>query len=102
MNQTAVRGHASADHGRAGDDRRARGAVAPLSRQLRAYARVQTGCRALIEAYYGIGELCAVTILAELGDCRRFAPARPTLLQRSSVRMRRPLDPGFGCAMWIG
>jgi len=50
--------------------------VAPLSRQLRAYARVQTGCKALIEAYYGIGELCAVTILAELGDCRRFANSR--------------------------
>ena len=36
----------------------------------------QTGCKALIEAYYGIGELCAVTILAELGDCQRFANSR--------------------------
>ncbi len=26
--------------------------------------------------YYGIGELCAVTILAELGDCRRFQNSR--------------------------
>jgi transposase len=50
--------------------------LAPLDRQLRPYARRQTGCRALIEAYYGIGELCAVTILAELGDCQRFANSR--------------------------
>jgi len=50
--------------------------LAPLSRQLRVYAWAQTGCKALIDAYYGIGELCAVTILAELGDCRRFANSR--------------------------
>jgi transposase len=48
----------------------------PLSRELRSYARRQTGCRALIEQYYGIGELCAITILAELGDCRRFDNSR--------------------------
>ena len=40
--------------------------IAPVDRQLRSYARRQTGCRALIEAHYGIGELCAVTILSEL------------------------------------
>ena len=50
--------------------------LGPLTRQLRSYARRQTGCRALIEAYYGVGELCAVTILAELGDCRRFENSR--------------------------
>ena len=33
----------------------------PLDRELRAYARAQTGSRALIDAYYGIGELTAVT-----------------------------------------
>ena len=49
--------------------------LAPLSRQLRSYAR-QTGCKALIDRYYGIGEMCAVTIVAELGDCRRFANSR--------------------------
>ena len=48
----------------------------PLSRELRSYARRQTGCKALIEQYYGIGEMCAVTILAELGDCRRFDNSR--------------------------
>ena len=50
--------------------------IAPLDRELRAYARRQLGCQALIDAYYGIGELCAVTILAELGDCQRFANSR--------------------------
>jgi transposase len=43
--------------------------IAPLDRELRAYARRQVDCRALM-AHYGIGELTAVTILAELGDCR--------------------------------
>jgi transposase len=27
-------------------------------------------------AHFGIGELTAVTIAAELGDCRRFSPSR--------------------------
>jgi transposase len=49
--------------------------IAPLNRELRAYARRQVGCRALL-AHYGIGELTAVTILAELGDCRRFSSSR--------------------------
>ena len=40
--------------------------------ELRAYARRQAGCQALIDQHYGIGELTAVTILAELGDARRF------------------------------
>jgi transposase len=50
--------------------------IAPLDKQLRPYARRQSGCKALIAAHYGIGELCAVTILSELGDCRRFANSR--------------------------
>jgi transposase len=49
--------------------------LAPLDRELRAYARRQVGCRALM-AHYGIGALTAVTILAELGDCRRFSSSR--------------------------
>jgi transposase len=49
--------------------------IAPLNRELRAYARRQPGCRALI-AHYGIGELTAVTILAELGDASRFSSSR--------------------------
>jgi transposase len=49
--------------------------LAPINQELRAYARRQPGCRALM-AHYGIGELTAVTILAELGDCRRFSSSR--------------------------
>jgi transposase len=47
----------------------------PLTRELRAYARRQPGCRALM-SHYGIGALTAVTILAELGDARRFSSSR--------------------------
>jgi transposase len=47
----------------------------PLTRELRAYGRRQPGCRALM-AHYGIGALTAVTILAELGDARRFSSSR--------------------------
>jgi transposase len=49
--------------------------LAPLDRELRAYARRQVGCRALM-GHYGIGALTAITILAELGDCRRFSSSR--------------------------
>ena len=49
--------------------------ISPLDKALRAYARRQPGCRALM-AHYGIGELTAVVILAELGDCRRFSSSR--------------------------
>jgi transposase len=49
--------------------------IVPLDRELRAYARRQAGCRALM-AHYGIGALTAVTILAELGDCTRFSSSR--------------------------
>jgi transposase len=48
---------------------------APITRQLRLYARRQPGCRALM-GHYAIGELTAVTILAELGDTRRFSSSR--------------------------
>jgi transposase len=49
--------------------------LAPLDKELRAYARRQVGCKALM-AHYGIGPLTAVTILAELGDCTRFSSSR--------------------------
>jgi transposase len=49
--------------------------MAPLDKELRAYARRQAGCRALM-AHYGIGELVAVTVLSELGDCMRFSSSR--------------------------
>ena len=50
--------------------------LVPFDKKLRAYARKQAGCRALIDAIYGVGELTAVTILAELGDVRRFHNSR--------------------------
>src|ERR671915_724670 len=49
--------------------------LAPLNRELRAFARRQPGCRALMR-HFGIGELTAVTILAELGDAGRFSSSR--------------------------
>jgi transposase len=50
--------------------------LAPFDADLRVYARRQPGCRALIDALYGVGELTSVTILAELGDTRRFPSSR--------------------------
>jgi transposase len=47
--------------------------LAPIDRWLREVAGQQPGCRALIAAHYGIGAITAPTILAELGDVRRFA-----------------------------
>ena len=49
--------------------------LAPVDKELRAYARRQPGCKALM-GLYGIGHLTAVTILAELGDARRFSSSR--------------------------
>jgi transposase len=45
----------------------------PIDQWLRARARRQPGCRALVAAHYGIGAITAPTILAELGGARRFA-----------------------------
>ena len=47
----------------------------PHDQQLRDYARRQPGCRALMR-HYGIGPLTSITILAELGDARRFNSSR--------------------------
>jgi transposase len=44
--------------------------LAPLDQQLRAYAKRQPGCRALMR-HYGIGPLTSITILAELGGALR-------------------------------
>jgi transposase len=49
--------------------------LVPLDQQLRDYARRQPGCRALM-GHYGIGPLTSITILAELGDARRFSSSR--------------------------
>lgn len=50
--------------------------LVPFDQDLRALARKQPGCRALIDQIYGGRELTAVTILAELGDPNRFANSR--------------------------
>jgi transposase len=49
--------------------------LVPLDAELRGYAKRQPGCRALMR-HYGIGPLTSVTILAELGDARRFSSSR--------------------------
>jgi transposase len=49
--------------------------LAPLDQELCNYAKRQPGCRALMR-HYGIGPLTSITILAELGDARRFSSSR--------------------------
>jgi transposase len=49
--------------------------LVPLDIELRDYAKRQPGCRALMR-HYGIGPLTSITILAELGDARRFGSSR--------------------------
>ncbi len=48
--------------------------IAPLTTELQAYARRQTGCKALIDTHYGIGPLTAVAVLAELGTASGSRP----------------------------
>jgi transposase len=55
------------------------GRLEPLDSELRTLARRQPGCRALM-AHYGIGEITALAILAELGDARRFSSSRHAVL----------------------
>ena len=50
--------------------------LSPFDLSLRQYARKQAGCRTLTKEIYGVGELTSVTILAELGDTRRFDNSR--------------------------
>ena len=45
----------------------------PLHRELQGFARRQGGCRALVDELYGVGELTAAIIWAEMGDTRRFS-----------------------------
>ncbi len=49
--------------------------LAPMDIRLRAFARHQPGCKAWL-GQFGVGELIAVTIRAELGDARRFSSSR--------------------------
>ena len=45
----------------------------PLKHDLQRFGQRQPGCRALVDAQYGIGGLIAVAVWSELGDCRRFS-----------------------------
>src|SRR3954469_5265407 len=49
--------------------------LGPLRKQIAAFARRQPGCQAL-QAHYGVGEITAVALWAELGDTRRFGSSR--------------------------
>lgn len=49
--------------------------LAPMDKELRAFARRQPGCKVLM-GQFGVGELIAATILAELGDACRFSSSR--------------------------
>jgi transposase len=50
--------------------------LVPFDSELHTIARRHTGCRALIDQIYGVGELTSITILAELGEVRRFQNSR--------------------------
>jgi len=70
--------------------------LGPIDKQLRGYGRRQPGCRALM-GQFGVGEMTAVTILAELGDARRFSSSRDAvryagldITVRQSDRRRAP------------
>ncbi len=49
--------------------------LSPIETELKAYARTQAGCRALME-HYGVGELTSVALFSELGDTRRFSSSK--------------------------
>jgi transposase len=51
------------------------GQLRPLERELRALARRQSGCRALMQLY-GMGELTSLVTLTELGDVSRLSASR--------------------------
>lgn len=49
--------------------------LSSIEAELRAYARAQSGCKALRE-HYGVGELTSVALFSELGETRRFSSSR--------------------------
>ncbi len=52
--------------------------LVPLRKQISAFARRQPGCKAL-QAQYGVGEITAAPLWAELGDTRRVSSSRKTV-----------------------
>jgi transposase len=70
-----ARRRARADHGRAGIIDLLDAQLAELERDLRALARHQAGCRALM-TQYGMGEISSLVTLCELGDVTRLHASR--------------------------
>jgi transposase len=50
--------------------------LTPFDKELNRIAKAQPGCRVLMREIYGVGALTSVTIIAELGDVRRFSNSR--------------------------
>src|SRR5215204_1344310 len=50
--------------------------LAPIEKELRAYARSQAGCKALMEHYYGVGECVRISI--EVSKLQGFSPQGDT------------------------
>jgi transposase len=71
--------------------------LTPLDRELKAFARQQPGCRALMR-HYGIGPQVACAILAELGDARRFSSSPCTSPTRSAAPATSPARGRRCCA----
>jgi transposase len=72
--------------------------LAPLDQELPEYAKRQPDCRALMR-HYGIWPLTSITILAVLGDARRFSSSREAPWTSPSTRPtpavpRSPVPPG--------
>ena len=61
--------------------------LVPFDQELRAHAKKQPGCCALIDQIYGVGALTAITILAELGDPHR--PSRRSAREARILHLRR-------------
>jgi transposase len=66
--------------------------LAELERDLRALARRQTGCQALM-AQYGMGEISALVTLCELGDVTRLHASRQGRADGRDRHRRAPLRP---------
>jgi transposase len=64
--------------------------IATIERDLRALARHQTGCQALMRQY-GMGEISALVTLCELGDVSRLHASRQAVRMAGiDIAVHRP------------
>ena len=70
------------------------GQLRPLESELRALARRQTGCRALM-AQFGMGELTSLMTLTELGDVERLSASRKAVRMAGIDIRGAPLRPAL-------